>query len=51
MEGILILKMEKISVTRMIETGIYGMSRGNNMRGIIRGIDHLKFNPLHLRDL
>ena len=51
MEGILILHVVHISRTRMIEADIYGLYRGNNLGGIIKGIYPLKFIPLHSRDL
>ena len=43
--------MVHIAATRMIYVGIDGMSRWNDLGGIIRGIYHLKCIPLHLGDL
>ena len=51
MEGILILHVVPIAGTRMIEVGIDGLFRGNNLGGIIRGIYPLQFIPLNLEDL
>ena len=47
-EGILILREVKISVTRMIEAGIDGLYIGDYMGFIMQDIYCLKFIPLHL---
>ena len=41
MRGELIFNVIHIAGTRMIEAGIGGLSRGNNLGGIIRGLNHL----------
>ena len=33
----------------MIDPGIDGLSRGNNLGGIMRGLEPLKFLPLNIR--
>ena len=43
--------MVHVTCTRIIEICIDGMSIGNNKGVIIKGIDPLKFIPLHLGDL
>ena len=42
MRGELILHVIHIAGTRMVGVGIYGLSRDNNLGGIMRGM-----NPLH----
>ena len=48
MKGTLILHVIHIAGTRMIESGIDGLSRGDKTEGISRGMDILNFVPLHL---
>ena len=36
-----------IVVTRMIEAGIDGVSRGGNLVGMIRGLNTIQFIPLY----
>ena len=47
MRGYLILRVVHIVGTIVIESVIDGISRGNNMEGIIRGLNPLKFAPLY----
>ena len=49
MKGELILHVVHIVGTRMIDPGIDGLSRGNNLGGIMRGLEPLKFLPLNIR--
>ena len=51
LEGILIIHVVCISVTGMIEAGIDGLYRGNNLGGIMQDIDPLNFIPLHFEGL
>ena len=46
MRGRLILHVIPIASTRMIEAGIDGLSRVNNLVGIMRVLNHLPFIPL-----
>ena len=46
MRGELILHIIQIAGTRMIEEGIDGLSRRNNLGMMIRGINPLQFVPL-----
>ena len=46
MRGELILHVIHISGTQMIEAGIDGLFRGNNLGGIMRGLNPLHFAPL-----
>ena len=48
MKVLLILHVVHLSGTRMIESGIYVLSRGNDLGGIIQDIDTLNFIPLYL---
>ena len=51
MEGRLIMHVLHVLGTRMVEAGIYGLSRVSNTGFIIRGIENLKFIPLQLGSL
>ena len=42
----MVLYIVHISRTWMIGVGIYGLSRGNNLGGIMRGLNSLQFLPL-----
>ena len=44
----IILHVIHIAGTRMIQTGIDGLSRGNTLEGIMGGKSFLEFIPLHL---
>ena len=46
MKGELILHVVHIYGTRMIKSGIYGLCRGNNLGGMMRGLEALKVYPL-----
>ena len=46
MRGELILHVIRIAGTRIIEAGIYGLSEGNNLGVMTRGL-----NPLHFISL
>ena len=48
MKGSLLIHFFHIAGTRMIESGIDGLSRGDKSEGIMKGIDILSFVPLHL---
>ena len=37
-KGGLVLHVNHIASTRMIEAGIYGLSRGNNLEEVMRGV-------------
>ena len=47
MRGELILHVIHITCTQMIEAGIDGLSRGNNLGDVTRVINHLHFVPLY----
>ena len=47
MSRYLILYVVHIVVTIIIESGIYGISRGNNMGGIMRVLKPIQFVPLY----
>ena len=47
MVGQLILHVIHIAGSRMIEAGIYGISRGDNLVGMIRGLNSLHFVLLY----
>jgi len=49
MEGCFILHVYHVAGTRMIATGIDGLSRGDKSEGIMNGLDIRSFIPLHLR--
>ena len=51
MERGFILRVVHVVGTRLIESGIDGLSRGNNTGVITQGIYTLKFIPIHLGDL
>ena len=51
MRGELILHILHISGTSMIESGIYGLYRGNNIEGKMRGLDPLQFVSLGKGDI
>ena len=44
--GEIISHVIHIAGKRMIEAGIYGLSRGNNLGGMMRGMNHIQFVPL-----
>ena len=46
MKGELILNILHIAGTRMADAGIYGIYRGNNLGGKMRGLEPLQFIPL-----
>ena len=46
MKGELILHVVHMYGTRMIKSGIYGLCRGNNLGGMMRGPEPLKVSPL-----
>ena len=47
MKVYLILHVIHIAVTRIIESGIYGLSRRNNMGEMMRGLNPLQFVSLY----
>ena len=47
MRGEMILHAIHITGTRMIEAGIDGIYRGDNLGGIVRGLNHLQSVPLY----
>ena len=47
MKGELILHAINIAETRMTEADFDGLSMGNNLRGIMRGVKPLKFVPVY----
>ena len=47
MKGVLIVHVIHIAEKRMIEAGIDGLSRENNLGGTIRGVNPLKSVPLY----
>jgi hypothetical protein len=51
MGGEFTLHVYHISGTRMIESGIDGLSRGDKSEGIAKGISTLKFVPIHLNGM
>ena len=51
MKGDLILHIRNILRTQMLEAVIDGLSRGNNLIGMMRGINPPKFLPLGKEDM
>ena len=51
MEGILIVNVINVADNKIIEDGVYRLSRSNYFGGITKGVDLLKFTPLQLVDL
>ena len=51
MGGHFTLHVYHISGTRMIESGVDGLSRGDKSEGIAKGISALKFVPIHLNGI
>ena len=46
MKGELILQIVHIAEKRMIDEGIHGLSRGNKLGGVMRGLEPLQYSPL-----
>ena len=51
MEEMLIVNVVHVDGTIIIEKGIYGLSRGNDLGSIMQGLETLKCIPLRLRVL
>ena len=51
MEGRLIVHVVNVACTSIIESGIYSISIGIHMEGIVQVIEPLNFIPIHLGGL